>query len=73
MPVTDVYSSDEVGYIALQCPETEHYHVQSEALLVEVLDDRALALSCGFDEHLIKPAEPARLIREIAAARSFHS
>ena len=36
-------------------------------------DDRALALSCGFDEHLIKPAEPDRLIREIAAARSFHN
>ncbi len=35
-------------------------------------DDRARALSCGFDEHLIKPAEPARLIREIAAARSSH-
>ena len=27
-------------------------------------DDRAMALSCGFDEHLIKPAEPDRLIQE---------
>ncbi len=35
-------------------------------------DDRAMAIACGFDEHLIKPAEPDRLIREIAAARSFH-
>jgi len=34
-------------------------------------DDRALALSCGFDVHIIKPAEPDRLIREIAGARSF--
>lgn len=37
--VTDIYSAEEVGYIALQCPEHEHYHVQSEHLLVEVLDD----------------------------------
>lgn len=37
--VTDTYSAEEVGYIALQCPEHEHYHVQSEHLLVEVLDD----------------------------------
>jgi phenylacetate-CoA ligase len=35
----DVYSAEEVGYIALQCPEHPHYHVQSENLLVEVLDD----------------------------------
>lgn len=35
-------------------------------------DDRALALSCGFDEHLIKPAEPDCLIRKVAASRSFH-
>lgn len=36
--VVDMYSSQEVGYIALECPEHEHYHVQSENLLVEVLD-----------------------------------
>ncbi len=35
-------------------------------------DDRARAIASGFDVHLIKPAEPDRLIREIAAARSFH-
>ncbi|HET8609068.1 MAG TPA: AMP-binding protein [Burkholderiales bacterium] len=35
----DIYSAEEVGYIALQCPEYPHYHVQSENLLVEVLDD----------------------------------
>jgi phenylacetate-CoA ligase len=37
--VTDSYSAEETGYIALQCPRHEHYHVQSENLLVEVLDD----------------------------------
>ena len=39
LPITDVYSSVEVGYIALQCPERPHYHVQSEGVLVEVIDD----------------------------------
>ena len=38
-PIKDNYSGREVGYIALQCPEHEHYHVQSEGVLVEVLDD----------------------------------
>lgn len=37
--LADLYSAREVGIIALQCPEAEHYHVQSEAILVEVLDD----------------------------------
>jgi phenylacetate-CoA ligase len=39
VPVIDTYSSNEVGYIALQCPQHEHYHVQAEGLLVEILDD----------------------------------
>ena len=40
VPVTDVYSSDEAGYCALQCPDTGHYHVQSESVLLEVLDEQ---------------------------------
>lgn len=40
VPVTDAYSSDEAGYMALQCPDHEHYHVQSEIVLVEILDER---------------------------------
>lgn len=39
VPVVDVYSAQEVGYIALQCPDHEHYHVQAEGVLVEVVDD----------------------------------
>jgi phenylacetate-CoA ligase len=45
--VTDVYSAEEVGYIALQCPEHEHYHLQSEHLLIEVLDDRGKPCGAG--------------------------
>lgn len=38
VPIADMYSASEAGYIALQCPHHAHYHVQSETMLVEVLD-----------------------------------
>ena len=38
VPVADVYSAEEVGLIALQCPDHPSYHVQAESLLVEILD-----------------------------------
>ncbi len=37
--IRDMYSTQEVGYVALQCPEHEHYHVQAENVLVEILDE----------------------------------
>ena len=40
VPVSDMYSCEELGYIALQCPRHDHYHCQSESVLVEVLDDQ---------------------------------
>jgi len=40
MVVTDAYSSEECGAIALQCPETEGYHVMSESIMLEVLDEQ---------------------------------
>lgn len=30
--ITDNYSSREIGYMALQCPDHDHYHVQSEGV-----------------------------------------
>lgn len=45
--VTDLYSTREVGYIAIQCPDHEHYHVQSEGALVEIVDDRGRACKPG--------------------------
>jgi phenylacetate-CoA ligase len=38
-PLVDSYSSQEVGYIALQCPSGDGYHIQSESLLVEVINE----------------------------------
>ena len=39
VPLVDMYSAEEVGYLALQCPDHAHYHVQSESVIVEILDD----------------------------------
>ena len=37
-PLQDIYSAEEVGYIALQCPQHDaNYHLMAEQLLVEVL------------------------------------
>jgi len=47
VPLTDLYSAQEVGYIALQCPLHEHYHVQSENLLVEIIDEQGKACVPG--------------------------
>lgn len=47
-PLADTYSCEEAGYIALQCPQVpEHYHVQAENLLVEVLDAAGQPCAAG--------------------------
>ena len=35
---SEYYSANEVGYIAFRCPEHGRLHVQSESVLVEILD-----------------------------------
>ncbi len=47
VPVVDAYSSSEVGFIALQCPEHTHYHVQSESVFVEVVRDDGTPCEIG--------------------------
>ena len=51
--LTDIYSAEEVGYIALQCPQGEHYHVQAENLLVEILDENNLPCKPGETGHVV--------------------
>ena len=53
VPVTDAYSAQEVGYIALQCPEHDHYHVQAESAYVEIIGEDGRA--CG-------PGEVGRVV-----------
>jgi len=47
VPIVDMYSTQEVGYLALQCPDHPHYHVQSETVVVEVLDDDGIPCAPG--------------------------
>ncbi len=37
--IVDNYNSVECGYFAIQCPAQTHYHVQSEVVLLEILDE----------------------------------
>ena len=39
VPLIDEYSAQEIGSIAIQCPSHAHYHVQSESVYVEILND----------------------------------
>lgn len=47
VPVVDMYSAQEVGYMALQCKEFGSYHVQSEGVLLEVLDENNKPCKAG--------------------------
>ncbi|MFA6119957.1 MAG: hypothetical protein WCT35_09105 [Sideroxydans sp.] len=51
--IVDMYSAQEVGLIALQCPDSGLYHIQSESLIVEVLDDEG---------NQCKPGEIGRVV-----------
>ena len=53
VPVIDMYSCQELGYLALQCPTAERYHVMSEVAVVEVLDE---------DGRQCRPGETGRVV-----------
>ena len=53
VPLHDMYSSREVGYMALQCPAHDHFHIQSEGVYLEVLDE---------DGRQCKPGETGRVV-----------
>lgn len=53
LPLVDCYSCQEVGYIALQCPDHRHYHLQAEHLIMEVLDENNQAC---------EPGQPGRIV-----------
>ena len=53
VPVSDAYSAMETGVLAMQCPEHTTYHVQSECVCVEILDEDGMP--CG-------PGEVGRVV-----------
>jgi phenylacetate-CoA ligase len=47
VPLVDMYTTQEAGYLALQCPEHVHYHIQSEHVIVEILDENGRPCAAG--------------------------
>ncbi|MEI6598328.1 MAG: AMP-binding protein, partial [bacterium] len=47
VPVVDMYTCEEVGYLAAQCPQADHFHVQSENVILEIVDDEGRACPVG--------------------------
>ncbi len=46
-PLVDIYSAEEVGTVAIQCPQGELYHTMAEYLRVEVLRPDGTPCSAG--------------------------
>jgi len=42
LELIDFYSSQEVGYVALQSPGAAHYHILSDSVVMEVVDDAGI-------------------------------
>lgn len=53
VPVVDGYSSQELGVIALECPVSGLYHVQSESVIVELLDAHGEPVPEGSEGRLV--------------------
>jgi phenylacetate-CoA ligase len=47
VPIIDMYSSQELGCIALQCPDGAGYHLMAESVYAEILDDDGRACRPG--------------------------
>jgi phenylacetate-CoA ligase len=45
--IADIYSSNEVGTVAVQCPDGEGYHIMAECLMVEILDPNGRSCQPG--------------------------
>jgi phenylacetate-CoA ligase len=51
--ISDVYSTAETGLIAIECPKTGHYHLQSEITRAEVLNAQHVPCQEGEIGHLV--------------------
>jgi len=53
LKVIDVYSSQELGAIALTCPESDLYHTMDENLIVEILDENDQPCEVGREGRVV--------------------
>lgn len=51
--IDDTYSAEECGVIAIQCPSHGNYHIQSESLLVEIVDEEGRPCRAGKEGRVI--------------------
>jgi phenylacetate-CoA ligase len=54
--LTDMYTAKETGYLALQCPQHDHYHVQAENVLLEIIDDNGAPCAPGVTGRVVVTA-----------------
>ena len=40
LKIEDNYSSNEMGCVAMQCPDTDNYHVMTETAIVEIINEQ---------------------------------
>ncbi|WP_195908687.1 phenylacetate--CoA ligase family protein [Novosphingobium sp. Gsoil 351] len=45
--IEDAYTSEEFGFLALQCPDADGYHIMAETHIVEVIDDNGKPCAPG--------------------------
>jgi phenylacetate-CoA ligase len=53
LKVIDVYSSQELGAIALTCPDSDLYHTMDENLIVEILDENDKPCAVGQEGRVV--------------------
>ena len=53
LEIQDIYSSQEIGTIAIQCPESGLYHTMDENLIVDILDE---------NDNPVKEGESGRVV-----------
>jgi len=51
--IADCYSSQELGTMAIQCPDSDLYHLMAEGYIVEVLDPHGMPCSDGETGRLV--------------------
>ena len=47
LTIEDAYTSEEFGFLALQCPDADGYHAMAETHMVEVVDDAGAPCAPG--------------------------
>jgi phenylacetate-CoA ligase len=53
LKVIDVYSSQELGAIALTCPDSDLYHTMDENIIVEILDENDQPCAVGQEGRVV--------------------